>query len=351
MSLSIWRLAPMFLLPFVSFSGANGQPAPIPAKPAVKKHHAKNLNNARNAKPGVSKAGERVPQTVKSPMGKTMTLKFHDEFNAVRDKDGKPYIDRSKWQTTFWQGSSDRTLWSNLEAQYYVDKDYNGDGNLLPEANGTLNPFSFDKPGILTIRAWKTPEALWKKFYMGKERCFASGLLLSDKRFTFQYGYVEGRFKLPSNRGTWPAFWLLGDDPAKPDPAQAHEWPPEIDIFEFFGHRPTKHSSGINVRNNEPLPWRFGYNEVGLDISREFHTWGLEWDANNIALTFDGKIWARSNTTPSLRRPMYLLINLAVGGKWYSEEMTNAKMPAKPWEVDEATMPWKMECDFVRVYQ
>ena len=47
---------------------------------------------------------------------------------------------------------------------------------------------------------------------------------------------------------------------------------------------------------------------------------------------------------------MYLLINLAVGGKWYAEEMTS-RMPCRPWEVDEASMPWKMECDYVRVYQ
>jgi len=48
---------------------------------------------------------------------------------------------------------------------------------------------------------------------------------------------------------------------------------------------------------------------------------------------------------------MYLLVNLDAGGKWYSEEMSTAKPPAKPWEVDEATMPWKIECDYVRVYQ
>ena len=65
----------------------------------------------------------------------------------------------------------------------------------------------------------------------------------------------------------------------------------------------------------------------------------------------DGKIWARTNTTESPRRPMYLLVNLAVGGKWYSEEMSAAKTPAKPWQVDEASMPWKMQCDYVRVYQ
>ena len=154
-----------------------------------------------------------VPQEITSPLGKTMTLKFHDEFDPVTDKDGQPYIDRSKWQTTFWQGSSQRTLWGNLEAQYYVDKDYAGEGSIPGER---LNPFSFEQPGILTISAWKVSERLWKKYYMGQERCFASGLLISDKHFTFQYGYVEGRFKLPGNRGAWPAFWLLGDDPTQP---------------------------------------------------------------------------------------------------------------------------------------
>jgi beta-glucanase (GH16 family) len=292
-----------------------------------------------------------APQTVTSPLGKKMTLRFHDEFDAVMDKDGKPYVDRSKWQTTFWQGSSQRTLWGNLEAQYYTDKDYWGEGSILPEKNGSLNPFSFEKPGILTISARKTPKELWKKFYMGEERPFYSGLLISDKRFTFQYGYAEGRFKLPNTRGAWPAFWLLGDDPTKANQDEAHQWGPEIDIFEFFGHRPTKHSAGIIARDKEEYRFHFGYNGVGKDITRDFHTWGMEWNADKIVFTFDGKIWADSNTPPSLKRPMYLLINLAVGGKWYSEEMTNAKTPAKPWEVDEASMPWKMECDYVRVYQ
>ena len=305
----------------------------------------------RAAKKPARPAKAAVPKTVTSPLGKKLTLKFDEEFNPVKDKDGQPYIDRSKWQTTFWQGSSQRTLWGNAEAQYYVDKDYNGEGSILPEKNGSLNPFSFERPGILTIRAWKTPKELWKKFYMGEERPFSSGLLISDKRFTFQYGYVEGRFKLPANRGAWPAFWMLGDDPTKPDNDTAHEWGPEVDVFEFFGHRPLKHSAGIHGRDGDKASFTFGYNEVGKDLTKDFHTWGFEWDKDSCVWTLDGKIWARGTTPASLNRPMYLLINLAVGGSWYSQEMTAAKKPAKPWEVDETTMPWKMECDYVRVYQ
>jgi beta-glucanase (GH16 family) len=90
---------------------------------------------------------------------------------------------------------------------------------------------------------------------------------------------------------------------------------------------------------------------VKHDITNDFHTWGLEWNENEIVFLFDGKIWTRSNTPESMKVPMYLLINLAVGGKWYAEEQTGQGKPTKPWEVEDASMPWKMECDYVRVYQ
>ncbi len=302
--------------------------------------------------PAFPALAESVPQTIVSPLGTKMRLKFDDEFSAVIDKDGKPYIDRSKWQTTFWQGSSERTLIGNAEAQYYVDKDYAGRGEIKPEQK--INPFSFEKPGLLTISAMKVPEASWHNYWMSNQRCFASGLLISDKAFTFQYGYVEGRFKLPDNRGAWPAFWLLGNDPALGDAAKAHEWPPEIDIFEFMGHWKTKFSSALHVRKGpaeKVNPWTLRYNEVGIDLTKDFHTWGVEWNAEETALTFDGKIWLRGKTAPSMQRKMYLLVNLAVGGSWFSDEMKNTGTPSAAWEVDTASMPWKMEVDYVRVYQ
>ena len=293
-----------------------------------------------------------VPQTIVSPLGKPMTLKFDDEFDGVLDKDGQRCIDHSKWQTTFWQGSSERTLLANLEAEYYMDKDYAGRGEISPDQR--IDPFSFEAPGILTISASKVPTNLWHNFWMGPQRCFASGLLISDKRFDFKYGYVEGRFKLPGNRGAWPAFWLLGDDPSLGDPGKAHEWPPEIDIFEYMGHWVNKHDGTIIAQKtaaDKVNDWVLRYHDVGFDISTNFHTWGVEWNEQEIAFVFDGKIWTEGKTPPSMHRMMYLLINLAVGGKWYSDEMRNKGTPHKPWEVDDASMPWKMDCDYVRVYQ
>ena len=89
---------------------------------------------------GIARGEEAAPQMVTSPLGKAMTLKFDDEFDAVPDyTDGTPYLDRSKWQTTFWQGSSQRTLTANGEAQYYMDKYYAGKGGVAPEQRP--NPF------------------------------------------------------------------------------------------------------------------------------------------------------------------------------------------------------------------
>ena len=49
---------------------------------------------------------------------------------------------------------------------------------------------------------------------------------------SWQYGYFEARLKLPSGKGTWPAFWMM--------PKNYTSWPAcgEIDIMEEVGYRP-----------------------------------------------------------------------------------------------------------------
>jgi beta-glucanase (GH16 family) len=296
-----------------------------------------------------------VPQSIVSPLGKPMTLKFQDEFDPVADTDGQPYIDRSKWKTTFWQGSSVRTLTGNGEAQYYMDKDYGGQRNIPVEQRP--NPFSFEKPGILTISATQVPKELWGNYWMGKQRCISSGILCSDGKFIFQYGYLEGRFKLPSQRGSWPALWMLATDPKGETPEKQHPWPPELDVFEYFGHRPSKFTTGYIGRKGEKTKVSQWMHDMGTDLSQDFHTWGLEWDENNVAWTFDGKVVATGPMAPSFRVPMHILVNLAAGGNWYTQEMKTLGIknadgtPVMQWDVDAAAMPWKMECDYVRVFQ
>src|SRR5438105_4725799 len=97
--------------------GADEAPQPAPPiaappaeQPAAQPQPVPTLPQTAPPPTQTTAEGEAVPQTVVTPSGKIMTLKFNDEFDAVTDKDGQPYIDRSKWSTTFWQGSSQRTL-------------------------------------------------------------------------------------------------------------------------------------------------------------------------------------------------------------------------------------------------
>ncbi|MDR0534164.1 MAG: glycoside hydrolase family 16 protein [Verrucomicrobiales bacterium] len=324
----------------------------------------------------VPKDKDAVPEQITSPLGVSMKLKFHDEFDGVLDADGQRYVDRSKWLTTFWQGDSERSLWEgNKEVGLYVDKDF---PSVLPREE-RVNPFSFEKSGVLTINATKfTPKqreayvaagkSLGKWYW--KDLPYASGLLVSDGKFTFTYGYVEARLKLLANRGAWPAFWMLPNHDGK------HPWPPEIDILEFFGHRPTTFTSHIILPKGEKVPgWKitwYGGQDKQVDangkkvqtwatlrdkkdlfLTEDFHTWAVEWNEKEMAFFFDGKELARGDISgcPSLHKPMYLLINLAIGGRWFSDESWQLGQHVGPADVDEASMPWKMECDYVRVYQ
>lgn len=333
-----------------AWNSKQGMPATSDAGSGTRGFVVKNGTSAPPpAGPPVVIAPSDVPQTIRSPLGHNLSLAFNDEFDGVPEPagNGGKYFDRTKWRSTFWQGSGARTLAGNGEAQYYMDLDYGGAGNIPVEKRP--NPFFFDKPSILTIKAFPVDKALWGNYWMGDARHICSGLLITDGPFLMPYGYAEIRCRMAAGKGTWPAFWFLRDtsggsclDPNSGACAAAHGWPPEIDVFEFFGHRPTKHSAGSIGVNG----W-FQYNDVGIDLTKDFHTYGMEWDRSDTVLTFDGKPWKTAKTGSDWQNSaFYMLLNLACGGNWYAQE-TGAAGPA---DVDYGSMPWEYDIDYVRAY-
>jgi beta-glucanase (GH16 family) len=57
--------------------------------------------------------------------------------------------------------------------------------------------------------------------------------LTTQGRFSFTYGRMRARLRLPYEHGVWPALWLLGESVA------SVSWPAcgEIDVMELFGTR------------------------------------------------------------------------------------------------------------------
>lgn len=212
-------------------------------------------------------------------------LTFDDEFNSFTSSpDG-----HSGWKTTFYFGG--RTLSDNGEQQYYSDSSVG------------VNPFSLDN-GALTITAAPggNPSGLR----------YNSGLITTEGMFSQTYGYFEMRAELPQGAGMWPAFWLLPKDKS---------WPPEIDALEAFGAKNTHGEGGANQIHYGALPANASggggdWASVPSDIFSGYHTYGVDWTREAITYYFDGREIGKLKTPSDASKPMYLLANLAVGGKW-----------------------------------
>ncbi len=201
--------------------------------------------------------------------------------------------------------------------------------------NGELQYYAPDRAvvanGVLRITADRRPVG---------DRQYSSAHITTAGRKRLMYGRWEIRAKLPSSQGMWPAIWLLPADGS---------WPPEIDIIELVGKEPDRvhHSFHWGPLRDGLLPWDLGQTSTTetrkRDYSDTWHDFGLEWTPDEIVWTVDGKVAHRFGRTPEQREkipdvPMYLIMNLAVGGFW----------PGPPG--DDTIWPSTMEIDRVRVW-
>jgi beta-glucanase (GH16 family) len=111
------------------------------------------------------------------------------------------------------------------------------------------------------------------------------------------------RADMPDDQGAWPAFWLLPEDGS---------WPPELDVVEMRGQDPnTVH---VTVHSNETGKQTSVTTPVSVASTEGFHTYGVLWQEDEIVWYFDDVAVARADTPSDMHEPMYMLVNLAVGG-------------------------------------
>jgi beta-glucanase (GH16 family) len=217
-----------------------------------------------------------------------LTLTFADEFNTLSLREG----DQGTWDPKFWW-APDRgsTLPNNSEDQWYINPDY--------APTSAVNPFSVHD-GVLTITAAPTPEAI-KPLIDGFD--YTSGLLTTHSSFAQTYGYFEMRADMPDEQGAWPAFWLLPEDGS---------WPPELDVVEMRGQE--SNIVHTTVHSNETGEHTKESSAVKVPSTDGFHTYGVLWDQDQIVWYFDDVAVAHADTPSDMHGPMYMLVNLAVGG-------------------------------------
>jgi hypothetical protein len=203
---------------------------------------------------------------------------------------------------------------------------WHGDfGNDVFDNPGPNGPFVMDKDG-LTIIAHKDPSGLWH-----------SGLLCSMDRdgagqhgFAQRYGYFEMKAILPGGPGTWPAFWLIGVDKSSSSA--------EIDVVEYYGESDRYfHSVEHLWKNGSDVMPRDHMQEVtpGL-LSIQFNTYGVLIEPDTTRFYFNRELIWSTPTPPQYQQPMYMLVNLAIGGGWPIKDLKS---------------PQLMKVQYIRVYQ
>ena len=176
-----------------------------------------------------------------------------------------------------------------------------------------------------------------------KKGTLTSARLATKDKYSFQYGYVECRAKLPYGQGMWPAFWMLGTDIDKVS------WPAcgEVDIMEAIGKDP-----GINygsIHGPGYIGGKLGdkYTLPNGELYKDaYHTFAIEWTPKRVKFFMDDKLYANftpkdlpPDSTWAFEHPFYLILQLALGGSW-------GENPD-----DTTVFPQSLMVDYVHVYQ
>jgi beta-glucanase (GH16 family) len=260
----------------------------------------------------IAGANADVVSAIQIPLDRSQySPTFTDEFDAL-SLDLEDGQSKGVWRTNFgYGGVHSRTLPNNGELQVYADRLFSGTGSTSLK----LDPFRI-ADGRLDIVAEPLNEDL-RRFTWGLS--YSSGLLTTKASFSQMYGLFEIRAKLPKGKGLWPAFWLLPENRA---------WPPELDVLEVLGDNMKKlyvswHSNvgGKHTADSKAI-------EVP-DMSADFHTYSVVWEKDTLMWFFDDVQVASRSTPEDFHLPMYMLINLAVGGGWPGSPDKTTQFPAK----------------------
>ena len=243
-------------------------------------------------------------------------LIWSDEFNTTGP------IDASKWfhQTQLPNGAS----WYNNEIQHYTDRTDN----------------AYVANGVLKITAKKES---YKD--QGIIKQFTSARL--NSKFAFQYGRVEIRAKMPSGVGTWPALWMLGKNINEKGAYWQTQgfgttsWPHcgEIDILEHWGAKQNFIQSAIHTPSSHGNTTNLG-GQVISTASTDFHVYSVEWSAEKIEFSVDGKVHytygpsIKNSRTWPFNDELYIVFNVAI-------------LPT----ITKTFTSSKLEIDYIRVYQ
>ncbi|WP_333877593.1 glycoside hydrolase family 16 protein [Flavobacterium sp.] len=230
-------------------------------------------------------------------------LVWEENFNGTQ-------LDEKVWNFELGNGCPNNCGWGNNEKQLYTETNH----ELI---NGNL---------VITIKK--------------EDDIYSSTRITTSGKREFQYGRMEARAKLPTGKGIWPAFWMLGSNIANVG------WPKcgEIDILEYVGREPHMVYTTLHTQDSHGNSVNSKKTEI-KNIEDGFHIYAVEWTKDKIdffvddQLVYTFKPEIKNENTWPFNQPFFFILNVAVGGNFGGHE------------VDNTIFPQQYSVDYIRVYQ
>jgi len=244
-----------------------------------------------------------LPGPIADQKKKKWKLKFRDEFNGTA-------LDRSKWHDQREDWIVGGQPYNNREGAFYKPE------NTTVSKGSLVQMVKDEAAGDLRYTKELYPRT--------------TGMVNTDHRFSFKYGYVEARVRVPRCKGCWPVFWTL---------PTTNTWPPEVDMFEFIDTAGTERRPFIasHWQDSSGLQSELYYYTTpcgtATDYTNSWHTYGYLWTGDKIQPFLDGVPGPVMTGASVPHVEMYLIMALSTVSNFATENGS------------------KMLTDYVRVWQ
>ena len=239
----------------------------------------------------------------------------HDLYSANHFDNSyiPPEID-SSWRFTF----DDEFDSSSVNWSQWKDGGQNWGSGGNGEQQGYTASACAQSGGALQMIGTHSPVTV-----QGRTYNYSSCMLDTLGTFKQAYGYFEFRGRIPSGQGYWPAFWLYDS---------SYQWP-EIDVMENLGNDTSTYYMTYHYASSGAQQYIYS----GANLAADYHTYAVKWVPGAISFYLDDTLQytATSNVSAS---PMFILMNLAIGGNWPGSP--NASTP----------FPGYFDVDYVRAW-
>jgi beta-glucanase (GH16 family) len=232
-----------------------------------------------NEEQGVVDGSEdNLDPKVKEINGEAYTLRLRDDFNDFN----KDFWSKGMVNS---EDPSIKMIWNpNTGGEHLLNDNYAGynlDENIYVE-NGSL---------ILENRK-ETIEGTDPTGTFGYTTGWMNSLQKINFNGTEKSIYLEIKAKFPQGSKVWPAIWLIDDSPDR-------GWPPEIDIWEYFGvfFNPDWGQDQMYMRYIYGPSWQKDQHEDDstpinnfqnqYNASEEWHVYGFQWTDSEMIWSID----------------------------------------------------------------